>query len=105
MQHKPANGIYNLGTGNARTFIDLATATFSAMEKKPNISFVDTPEDIRDKYQYFTEAEMGKLREVGYNKPFTSLEIGIDDYVKAYLEGRLLLLIPVSGKYILLFSI
>lgn len=87
MQHKPANGIYNLGTGNARTFIDLATATFAAMDKEPDIAFMDTPEDIRDKYQYFTEAEMGKLRGVGYNEPFTSLEDGIDDYVKAYLEG------------------
>ncbi len=87
MQHKPANGIYNLGTGHARSFIDLTKATFSAMGKSPSISFVDTPEDIRDKYQYFTEAEMGKLRQTGYRKPFTSLEEGIDDYVKAYLEG------------------
>ncbi len=79
------NGIYNLGTGTARTFLDLAKATFKAMDIEPNISFVDTPEDIRDKYQYYTQAEMAKLLSQGYDKPFTSLEDGVEDYVKNYL--------------------
>ncbi len=79
------SGIYNLGTGQARTFTDLALATFSAMGRDPHIEFIDTPADIRDKYQYFTEAEMDKLRGQGYNKPFTSLEEGVRDYVVNYL--------------------
>jgi ADP-L-glycero-D-manno-heptose 6-epimerase len=79
------NGLYNLGTGRSRTFLDLATATFAAMNRQPDISFVDTPADIRDKYQYFTEADMTKLRRAGYDRPFASLEEGIDDYVKNYL--------------------
>lgn len=85
MEKKPKDGIYNLGTGTARTFLDLAKATFKAMSLEPNISFVDTPEDIRDKYQYFTQAEMAKLIGQGYDKPFTSLENGVEDYVKNYL--------------------
>jgi ADP-L-glycero-D-manno-heptose 6-epimerase len=74
MHHRlPAsNGLYNLGTGEARTFLDLARATFAAMDKEPNISFIDTPEDIRDTYQYFTEADMSKLRSIGYDLPFRS---------------------------------
>lgn len=83
-----SSGIYNLGTGKARTFIDLALATFSAMGRDPQIEFIDTPADIRDKYQYFTEAEMDKLRGQGYNKPFTSLEEGIHDYVTEYLTSH-----------------
>ena len=79
------NGLYNLGTGQSRTFLDLATATFAAMGRQPDISFVDTPADIRDKYQYFTEADMGKLRSAGYDQPFATLEEGVDDYVKNYL--------------------
>ena len=82
---KPKNGIYNLGSGKARTFLDLAKATFKAMEKEPNIEFIDTPADIRDKYQYFTEADMRKLISAGYSKPFTSLEDGVMDYVTNYL--------------------
>lgn len=85
MQNKPQSGIYNLGTGKARSFYDLAAATFKAMNIEPNIEFIDTPEDIRDKYQYFTEANMTKLFKAGYHKPFTSLEDGISDYVKKYL--------------------
>ncbi|MDD3876399.1 MAG: ADP-glyceromanno-heptose 6-epimerase [Bacteroidales bacterium] len=85
MQNKIKKGIYNLGTGKARPFMDLAIATFKAMNLKPDIQFIDTPEDIRDKYQYFTEAPMFKLKSEGYNKDFTSLEDGIDDYVKHYL--------------------
>ena len=79
------SGIYNLGTGKARSFYDLAAATFKAMGKETNIEFIDIPEDIRDKYQYFTEANMTKLKNAGYNKKFTSLEEGIEDYVKNYL--------------------
>lgn len=85
MKVNPASGLYNLGTGTARSFVDLATATFAALGLEPVIEFIDTPEDIRDKYQYFTEANMSKLIGVGYNKPFTSLEEGVGDYVKNYL--------------------
>ncbi len=88
MKTKPASGLYNLGTGKARTFNDLANATFRALGMEPNIEFIDTPEDIRDKYQYFTEASMTKLRAAGYGKPFTSLEDGVEDYVKNYLVGH-----------------
>lgn len=83
---KQQSGLYNVGTGKARTFLDLATNTFRAMDLEPNISFIDTPADIRDTYQYFTEAEMHKLRSIGYDKPFYSLEEGIDDYVRNYLR-------------------
>ena len=83
--HSLKSGLYNLGTGKARSFYDLAANTFKAMGKEVNIEFVDIPEDIRDKYQYFTEANMTKLREAGYDKEFTSLEEGVEDYVKNYL--------------------
>ena len=87
-QQRPKNGLYNLGTGQARTFLDLASNTFMAMGLEPKIDFVDTPADIRDTYQYFTEANMAKLHSVGYAEPFYSLEAGIEDYVKGYLlEG------------------
>lgn len=89
-ENRPANGLYNLGTGRARTFLDLATATFRAAGVEPDISFIDTPADIRDTYQYFTEADMSKLRQAGYAKPFTSLEDGVRDYVEGYL---------VAGRY------
>ncbi|MEM9886351.1 MAG: ADP-glyceromanno-heptose 6-epimerase [Bacteroidota bacterium] len=79
------NGLYNLGTGIARTFWDLASQTFAAMDKTTDISFVDTPADIRSTYQYFTEANMRKLRAIGYHKKFYSLEEGILDYVENYL--------------------
>ena len=85
MNKRPASGLYNLGTGKARTFVDLAKATFEAMELMPNIEFIDTPLDIRDKYQYFTEANMTKLINAGYSQPFTALENGVDDYVRNYL--------------------
>lgn len=84
--NKPVeNGIYNLGTGKARTFLDLVNATFIALDKKASISFIDTPSDIRDKYQYFTEANMAKLIGQGYDEPFSSLEESIADYVQNYL--------------------
>jgi ADP-L-glycero-D-manno-heptose 6-epimerase len=84
----PASGIYNLGTGQARTFLDLARTTFKALGKPESISFIDTPADIRDKYQYFTEANMTKLKDAGYDKPFTSLEDGVTDYVQNYLKEK-----------------
>lgn len=88
MENKPENGIYNLGSGKARTFLDLAKNTFKAMNKEENISFIDTPADIRDKYQYFTEADMSKLIGQGYDTPFHTLEEGVEDYVKNYLIGN-----------------
>lgn len=88
MNHRKDSGIYNLGTGKARTFLDLTKNTFRAMGVEENISFVDTPEDIRDKYQYFTEAKMEKLRKIGYSKEFHTLEEGIEDYVKNYLTQK-----------------
>jgi len=88
MNKRPQSGLYNLGTGKARTFSDLAKATFSALNLEPDIEFIDTPADIRDKYQYFTEAEMKKLRSAGYTGVFTSLEDGISDYVRNYLANN-----------------
>ena len=80
------SGLYNVGTGKARSFYDLASLTFQALDLKPNISFIDTPVDIRDKYQYFTEASMQKLIAAGYSKSFYTLEEGVSDYVKNYLN-------------------
>lgn len=88
MEHRKDSGLYNLGSGTARTFLDLARATFKAMGREEAITFIDTPEDIRDKYQYFTEADMGKLKDIGYAKPFTSLEEGVTDYVTNYLVAK-----------------
>ncbi|MBT3647875.1 MAG: ADP-glyceromanno-heptose 6-epimerase [Flavobacteriales bacterium] len=85
ISNEASNGIYNLGTGQARTFVDLATAVFNSLESQPAIEFIDTPIDIRDKYQYFTQANMSKLHAEGYDKPFFSLEQGVEDYVKNYL--------------------
>jgi ADP-L-glycero-D-manno-heptose 6-epimerase len=90
MQHQPANGLYNVGTGQARTFNDLVTAIFHTLNKPVQIEYIDTPIDIRDKYQYFTEADMEKLINAGYQQPITSLEEGVSDYVATYLE---------TGKY------
>ena len=87
MNKRPQPGLYNLGTGKARTFIDLAKSTFEALDLQPKIEFIDTPVDIRDKYQYFTEANMKKLLAAGYQTPFTSLENGVDDYVRNYLTA------------------
>jgi len=80
-----ANGLYNLGTGKARSFEDLAKSTFKGLDKEPVIEFIDMPIDIRDKYQYFTEANMQKLKDAGYSEAFYSLEEGVDDYVRNYL--------------------
>jgi len=86
MHSRRHSGIYNLGSGKARTFLDLVTNTFRAMNLDPNIGFIDTPADIRDKYQYYTQANMAKLRSIGYERPFCSLEEGIADYVGNYLK-------------------
>jgi len=85
MHHRKNSGIYNLGSGEAQTFLDLVNAVFNAMNLAPNISFVDTPADIRDTYQYFTEANMSKLKSIGFTRPFTSLEAGVTAYVRDYL--------------------
>ena len=82
-----ASGIFNVGTGKARTFGDLAKAVFAATEKPENIRFVDTPEAIRDRYQYFTEADMARLRAAGYDRPATTLEDGVGTYVRDYLTA------------------
>lgn len=84
------SGIYNFGTGKARTFLDLAISTFKAMNVPENISYIDTPVDIRDAYQYFTEADMTKVRTSGYVQQFTSLEDGVNEYVNVFLK---------KGKY------
>ncbi|MES2630200.1 MAG: ADP-glyceromanno-heptose 6-epimerase [Bacteroidota bacterium] len=85
MRTRKDSGIYNLGSGKARTFKDLVKATFKALDVPEDISFVDTPADIRDKYQYFTEANMSKLKSIGYPYEFKTLEEGVTDYVKNYL--------------------
>jgi len=81
-------GLYNIGTGRARTWNDLVTAVFVAMGKKPKIEYIDMPDSIRNHYQYFTRAEMAKLREAGYEKEITSLEEATKDYVQDYLQQR-----------------
>ena len=89
MQQQPASGLYNCGTGKARTFKDLVQAIFDTLGLPEKIQFVDTPIDIRDKYQYFTEANMDKLHQAGYTQPFYSLEAGVKEYVSGYLkEGK-----------------
>jgi ADP-L-glycero-D-manno-heptose 6-epimerase len=90
MQHGAPSGLYNLGTGKARTFNDLVKATFAALDREAVIEYIPMPEDLRDKYQYFTEADMDKLRSAGYTADFYSLEAGVDDYVRGYLK---------AGKY------
>ncbi|MEM8908633.1 MAG: ADP-glyceromanno-heptose 6-epimerase [Bacteroidota bacterium] len=87
-QQQPESGLYNVGTGEARTFLDLAHGVFQALDREPNIRFIDTPKDIRKTYQYFTQANIGKLRAAGYTTPFQQLETGIADYVRNYLLPR-----------------
>ncbi|MFN4083426.1 MAG: ADP-glyceromanno-heptose 6-epimerase [Bacteroidia bacterium] len=89
METRKNNGIYNLGSGKARTWNDLAKAIFNAFNMEPNIEYIDIPEDIRDTYQYFTEANMEKLKNIGYDIPFTSIEDGVKDYVLNYLNKDL----------------
>ena len=86
MKEKPSSGIYNLGSGKAETFLELGNAVFKALELEPKIDFIDTPEDIREKYQYFTEANMQKLIKSGYTETFKNIEEGAIDYVKNYLS-------------------
>ncbi|HEY4288730.1 MAG TPA: ADP-glyceromanno-heptose 6-epimerase [Puia sp.] len=86
MEARPESGIYNLGTGKARSFEDLVKATYAGLDQPANIHYIDMPEDIRDKYQYFTEAKMEKLRKAGYPDTFYSLEEGVGDYVRNYLS-------------------
>ncbi len=85
MEKRPESGLYNLGTGLASTFGELVKCAFENLKRTPDISYIDTPEDIREKYQYFTQADMNKLRRSGYDKPFTSLQEGVKDYVINYL--------------------
>jgi ADP-L-glycero-D-manno-heptose 6-epimerase len=79
-------GLYNLGTGHARSWNDLAAAIFTSMQLTPQIEYIDIPEDIRETYQYFTEAKMEKLKAAGYTQPFLTIEEGVDDYIKNYLS-------------------
>lgn len=90
LNNRKNSGIYNLGSGKARSFLDLAQSVFLSLQLPVEIEFIDTPLDIREKYQYFTEAQMGKLYQAGYHAPFHSLEDGVADYVGQYL---------VKGKY------
>ena len=85
LAHRGVNGLYNLGTGCARSFADLARALFAALQRPAHIDYIDTPPALRAHYQYFTEARMQRLRAVGYTSPFTSLEDGVADYVQRYL--------------------
>lgn len=85
MHNQENSGIYNVGTGKARSFLDLTQAVFKSLKLNPEISFVDTPVELRGRYQYFTEAETGKLRKIGYTKPFVELEEGIETYVEKFL--------------------
>lgn len=87
LQTPSASGIFNLGTGSARSFADLARAVYAAMDTEFAVEFVPTPEDIRDKYQYFTEAKMERLRDAGYSGQFTSLEDGVGRYVRDHLAN------------------
>ena len=97
--NRAANGIFNIGSGKARMWNDLARSVFAALGREPRIEYIEMPESIRDKYQYFTQADISKIRAAGYDRPITSLEDGVRDYVVNYLmPGRTIgLEIPVSG--------
>jgi len=86
LENKNVNGLFNVGTGRAQSFKELAEATFHALGKGPNIKYIDMPEKLRGKYQYYTQADMQKLRDMGYNKPFASVEEGVKDYVQNHLS-------------------
>ena len=85
LDHDRVNGLFNLGTGQARSFADLARAVCAALDRPLRLEFIDTPPAVRGHYQYFTEARMDRLRQAGYVQPFTSLEAGVTDYVQRYL--------------------
>jgi ADP-L-glycero-D-manno-heptose 6-epimerase len=87
LENPNVSGLFNCGTGKARSFADLARAVYAALDKNADIKFIDTPEDIRDKYQYFTQARMDRLIESGYTKPMMSLEDGVSEYVQKYLNA------------------
>ena len=88
MRNRPASALYNLGTGRARSFNDLVASCYTALDLPTQIQYIDMPADIRDKYQYFTEAKMNKLKTAGYTTPFYSLEEGVRDYVQNYLVKK-----------------
>ena len=85
LENRETNGLFNVGTGKARTWVDLVSAVFNAMDKPVNIEFIEMPEHLKDKYQYFTQANIDKIRKAGYTKPISSLEDGVKDYVQNYL--------------------
>jgi ADP-L-glycero-D-manno-heptose 6-epimerase len=85
LDHPEASGLFNVGTGRARTYVEVARAVFAAMNRAPEIRFVDTPDELRAQYQYFTQARMERLRAAGYDRPFTALEDGVATYVRDYL--------------------
>jgi ADP-L-glycero-D-manno-heptose 6-epimerase len=87
LEHPSISGLFNLGTGASRSFADLARAVFSSLNREPKINYVDTPENIREKYQYFTEAKMERLRAAGFVRAFATLEDGVGDYVRKYLSA------------------
>ena len=84
LEHRQVNGLFNAGTGKARSFAELARAVFAAMDRPENVQYIPTPEDIRDNYQYFTEARTERLRAAGYERPFTELEEGVGRYLRDY---------------------
>jgi ADP-L-glycero-D-manno-heptose 6-epimerase len=88
LENRDAGGLFNCGTGEARTWNDLAKATFAAMDREPDIDYIEMPDHLRGKYQYHTQADPTKLRAAGYDKPFTSLEDGVADYVRTWLADR-----------------
>jgi len=88
MENQKNKGIFNVGTGKARSFMDLTTSVFNSMNLTPDISFIDCPIDLRGRYQYFTEADIQKLRDIGYTKPFTELESGVEQYVGEFLMAE-----------------
>ena len=85
LQNPKISGLFNVGTGKARSWLDLAHAMFAALHRRPSIEFVDMPSELADKYQYFTEAKINRLRALGYSKPFTELEVGVGEYIRNYL--------------------
>lgn len=86
LDNQNVSGLFNVGTGRAQSFRELAEATFHALGMEPNITYIEMPEHLKNKYQYYTKAEIGKLREVGYNKEFVDLEVGTRDYVIEHLN-------------------
>ena len=83
-----AGGLFNCGTGQGRTWLDLARAVFAAMGREPRVRFIEMPEDLRSRYQYHTAADTRKLRAAGYTEPFTPLEAGVREYVQSYLSAK-----------------